>query len=74
MHSNIPDPAAIEAVDELFGYDSESEGQVSVADDDCSVDRSLVAAAAFDKVAEEPYPAETVDVDRLLDSDSVVAC
>lgn len=56
--------------------DSESEGQASsVADDDCSVDRSLVAAAAaFDKVSEEPYPAETADVDRLLDSDSVVAC
>lgn len=73
MHSNIPDPDAIEAVDELFECDSESEGQVSVADD-CSVDRSLVAAAAFDKVAEEPYPADTADVDRLLDSDSVVAC
>ena len=76
MHFSIPDPAAIEVADELFECDSESEGQASsVADDDCSVDRSLVAAAAaaFDKVSEEPYPAETADVDRLLDSDSVVA-
>ena len=76
MHFSIPDPAAIEVADGLFECDSESEGQASsVADDDCSVDRSLVAAAAaFDKVSEEPYPAETADVDRLLDSDSVVAC
>ena len=77
MHCNIPDPAAIEVADELFACDSESEGQASsVADDDCSVDRSLVAAAAaaFDRALEEPYPAETADVDMLLDSDFVAAC
>ena len=73
MLSDVPDLAAIEVIDELLEYDSASclAGQVSSADS--SGDRSLVAAA-FGKVSEEPYPAETADVDRLLDSDSVVAC
>lgn len=64
--SDIPDLAAIEVVDELLEYDSASclAGQVSSADS--SGDRSLVAAA-FGKVSEEPYPAETADAESCPD-------
>ena len=64
--SDVPDLAAIEVVDELLEYDSASclAGQVSSADS--SGDRSLVAAA-FGKVSEEPYPAETADAESCRD-------
>ena len=64
--SDVPDLAAIEVIDELLEYDSASclAGQVSSADS--SGDRSLVAAA-FGKVSEEPYPAETADAESCRD-------
>ena len=67
----IPDLVAIEVVDERLECDSAScsVGQVSSADS--SVDRNLVAAA-FDKVSEEPYPAETADEESF--PDPVAAC
>ena len=63
---NVPDLAAIEVADERLECDSvsSSDGQVSSADS--SGDRSLVAAA-FGKVSEEPYPAETADAESCPD-------